>query len=89
MKNVLRLTALVAALVMIVFTVTATPAYALPTECAVKDGAACSNPGGSSRCYYYDGTSCYYYYPCWCERNYVGGYSWRCGSSWVQESCSF
>lgn len=88
MKNVLRMTALVVALAITVF-MTVRPAYAFPTECAVKDGSACSNPGGTSRCYYYDGSTCYYYYPCWCERNYVGTYTWRCGTTWVQESCSF
>jgi hypothetical protein len=86
MKNALRLSALVAVLVVTAFT--ARTADALPTDCAEKEGAACSSPGTTSRCYSYDGSMCYYFYPCWCEKNYVGGYWWRCGSSYIQESCS-
>jgi|1186.fasta_scaffold272776_2 hypothetical protein len=86
MKNLLRLTALVAVLVLSFFTL-AKPAYAL-TDCTTKDGSTCTSPGANGYCNLRD-DQCSYIYPCWCESNYLGGYAWRCGSSPIQENCSF
>lgn len=88
MKNALRLTALVGALVIICLFSDTRLGYASPMDCSVKDGAACSNPGAMSYCTVYDdGSQCTYWFPCWCQSNYLGGYSFRCGSSEVRESC--
>lgn len=85
MKNLFRLTALVAVLVLSFFTM-AKPAYAI-TPCEGRDGAACPNPGANGTCYIND-DFCTYFYPCWCERNFLGTYAWRCGSSPIHESCN-
>jgi len=87
MKNALRLTALVGALVVICLFSDTKPVYAVQ-DCATKDGAACTTPGPKTYCTVYDdGSQCTYWYPCWCESDYLGGYRFRCGSWAERENC--
>jgi hypothetical protein len=57
-------------------------------DCSTQWGAACTQAGAYSRCYYYDeGLQCSYIYPCWCDRT-SGPLQWRCGPNPIHETCN-
>lgn len=82
MRNMLRLAALVGALVISLFA-TSKPSYAA-AECSAKDGSACSQQGARSFCQQFDETEqTLLLYPCWCDR-LSGPLLWRCGPNSCQ-----
>jgi hypothetical protein len=86
MKNVLRLIALVGVFTLSWFAVER-PVYAFATDCAIKDGSACTQQGRAGSCVTYDeGAQCTWIYPCWCDRAF-GPLQVRCGPSATGGTC--
>ena len=90
MKNAARVATLVGIIFMSWFA-TVRPGYAYLQDCSAKDGSACTNYGAESKCIITDESSqCYYIYPCYCDHYYnANNLTWRCGTSWIYEGCSF
>jgi hypothetical protein len=86
MRSMLQSTLLLGVIAMFLFG-TARPGYAVPVDCSLRDGLACSPQGATSNCSTTDeGTGCYYRYPCWCDRAF-GPLQWRCGPNPNFVSC--
>jgi len=84
MKNMLRLMALVGVVTLSWFA-TERPVYAYPTDCAIKDGSACTQTGEAGYCVIYD-EECTWIYPCWCD-NAFGPLQVRCGPNATRGNC--
>jgi hypothetical protein len=85
MKNTLKLLALVGVIALSWFAAEK-PVYAL-TDCAAKEGTACTQTGSAGNCIYYDeGAQCSWIYPCWCD-NLSGPRQIRCGPSPIGGTC--
>lgn len=86
MKNMLKLLALVGVISLSGFAIER-PVYAVPEDCAVKEGTPCTQVGTAGRCTTYDdGAQCTWIYPCWCD-NAFGPRQIRCGPNPTGGSC--